>query len=201
MQRVCPLPAPIALPVPRHWELEFTVIVGETMGRPTGRPVGRPRRTPTGRPRGRPRRTPPPLSTPDGIIDPPPPTAPVLPEWREVPSAEPSEPAEAFDVDDEHRRHDRRALFRAGRALDRGGHPRDRHARTGKLHDREQGDERGHEVLLRAAAGGEAPPVRVTCDAWTHTTRRVRAARDADATGCRASSPASGNRSNAPPAP
>lgn len=71
------------------------------MGRPTGRPVGRPGRTPTGRPRGRPRRVPPPLPPPGGIIEPPPSTAPVLPEWREIPAAAPFELAES--IDDEHR--------------------------------------------------------------------------------------------------
>ena len=66
------------------------------MGRPTGRPVGRPRRTPTGRPRGRPRRIPLPPLPPD-IGDPPPSTAPVVPEWREIPAGEPSEPGEGAD--------------------------------------------------------------------------------------------------------
>jgi hypothetical protein len=54
---------------------------------------------PTGRPRGRPRRTPPPPS-PTDIADPPPPTAPIVPEWREIPAdAPPSELAEGADDD------------------------------------------------------------------------------------------------------
>jgi hypothetical protein len=41
-----------------------------------------------------------PLSTPDGISDPPPPTAPVVPEWREIPAAG---AVSLEDMDDEQR--------------------------------------------------------------------------------------------------